>query len=307
VDTTWKPHAGRAKLSGDGVYMLASNGRAILIRGLLGRPLDRVAVGELDPETGEIARSWTLRATAKCLWCTLMSAAIGQERVFASINGGSWPFRVVAFSRGTGMLVRRWHARISSVTGFYGASSAASIAVTGGRVYLTGDFDRVNGVRRNGFAALDQTTASVLPSWQPSAGFVSGSLLAASRDRLLLAVSLARTLRFDFTGLKTYQPVRTLRLILGLSGPGRVHIGLGRGCDIQRWLNSLRCSGHVARWLSVVRFARASRKRYIHRLAVAPGRYFVHFVPESQTGVPQISQDFPITVPRPKVRSTFGR
>ena len=297
VDTTWKPHVDRAKLSGDGVYMLASNGRAVLIHGLFGRPLDRVAVGELDPETGELARSWTPHATAKCLWCTLMAAAVGPDRVFASINGGSWPYQVVGFSRRTGEPNRRWRARISAITGCYGATSAAAIAVTRGRVYLTGDFDRVNGVRRNGVAALDQRTASVLPSWQPRATWVSGSLLAPSRNRLLLGVSLARTLRFDYTGLKTYRPVRTLRLVLGLSGPGRVHIGLGRGCDLQQWLNSLRCSGRVVRWLSLVRFGSAGRESYVHRLGVTSGRYFVHFVPQSPKGVPQTPQDFPITVP----------
>jgi hypothetical protein len=306
IDATWKPHVGRAKLYGDGVYILASNGRAVLIRGLFGRPLHRVAVGELDPETGALARSWTPRATARCLWCTLMAAAVGRDRVFASINGGAWPFRVVAFSRRTGKLDPRWRARISAVTGFYGASSAPAIATTGGRVYLTGDFDRIDGARRNGFAALDQTTASVLPSWQPKATWVSGSLIAPSRNRLLLGISLARTLRFDYTGLKTYQPVRTLRLVLGLSGPGRVRVGLGRGCDIQRWLNSLHCSGRVAQWLSVVRFSGAARKRYLHRLPVALGRWFVRFVPESPSGVPQIPQDFPISVPPPKAHSTFG-
>ena len=91
--------------------------------------------------------------------------------------------------------------------------------------------------------------------------------------------------------------MRTLRLVLGLSGPGRVHIGLGRGCDLQQWLNSLRCSGRVVRWLSLVRFGSAGRESYVHRLGVTSGRYFVHFVPQSPKGVPQTPQDFPITVP----------
>src|SRR5207244_7509898 len=153
----------------DGVYMLASNGRAVLIHGLFGRPLDRVAVGELDPETGELARSWTPHATAKCLWCTLMAAAVGPDRVFASINGGSWPYQVVGFSRRTGEPNRRWRARISAITGFYGAPSAAAIAVTGGRGHPPGAIDRVNGGTRHAGARLRASTAAVLRSVPPTA------------------------------------------------------------------------------------------------------------------------------------------
>jgi PQQ-like domain len=305
-DTSWRPHVGKTTLYGHGVYMLPSGDRAVLIRGLYIHPPDRVAVGELDEKTGRLARRWTTRMTrTRCLWCQLMAAAVGEGKVFATVNGSS-RYSVVSFSRQTGALDPHWHARISAVTGFYGGTSANSILVAGRRVYVTGDFDRINGAHRNGFAALDRATARVLPSWQPRAAWVYGSLLALSRHRLLVAIGLARQLRFNLTGLKTDRPVRTLRLVLALSGPGRVRIGLGRGCDLQTWLNSLRCSGHVVQWLSLVRFDRARRKRYARRLRVAPGRYFVHFVPQSPKGVPQTPQDFPITIPPPKVRSTFG-
>jgi len=306
VDTTWKPHVGPAKLYGNGVYMLASDGRAVLIRGLSVGPRERVAVGELDDESGQLARRWTPRVTrTQCLWCELMAAAVGKNRVFGAVNGPS-RYSIVAFSRATGAIDQSWHAYISAVTGLYGGTSANAILVADRRVYLTGDFDRINGVRRNGIAALDQATARVLPSWQPGAAWVYGSLLARSRNRLLVAIGLARQLRFDFKGLKTYRPVRRLRLTLALSGPGRVRIGLGRGCDMQQWLSSLRCSGHVLRRLAVVRFDRAGRKRYVRRLGVPSGRYFIHFVPESSKGVPQTPQDFPIKVPPAKVRSTFA-
>jgi hypothetical protein len=230
---------------------------------------------------------------------------VGKSRVFAAVNGSS-RYSIVAFSRATGAVDQSWRAHISAVTGLYGGTSANAILVAGRRVYLTGDFNRINRARRNGFAALDQTTARVLPSWQPRAAWVYGSLLARSRNRVLVAIGLARQLRFDFKGLKTYRPVRTLRLTLALSGPGRVRIGLGRGCNTQRWLGSLRCSGHVLRGLAVVRFDRADRKPYVRRLGVPSGRYFIHFVPESPKGIPQTPQDFPITVPPSKVRSTFA-
>jgi hypothetical protein len=300
-DKTWRPHVGPAKLWGDGVYMLTENGSGVLIRGLFGRPHGRIAVGEMDGKNGRLVRKWLPHASVPCLWCTLMAAAVGRERVFASVNGGTSLYKVVAFSRQTGEIDRGWRARISTVTGFYGASSATALAVAGHRVYLTGDFDHVNGVARNGFAALDPRTAHLLPSWHPNAPFVSGGwLLAPSGDRLLVGISLARRLQFSYVGLKTYRPVRTLRLTLALNGPGRVRIGLGRGCDVKAWetSSSLRCAGKLLRWLTNVRFERPGRKAYVHGLRVRPGRYFVHFVPTSPNGVPQPGvQDFPIVVP----------
>jgi hypothetical protein len=295
IDPTWKPHVGPTTLTGSGVYALASGGRGVLIRGLFGRPRGRVVVGETDPQHNRLVRKWRPAVSKQCLWCTLMAAAIGSKRVFASVNGSA-AYPLVAFSRRTGAVDSRWRAQLSSVTGFYGAVSASAVAIAGGRVYVTGDFDHVGGVRRNGFAALDQARARVLRSWEPAATTVYGSLLAPSRDRLLLGISLARELRFNFTGLKTYRSVRTLRLTLALSGPGSVRISLGRGCNTQRWLNSGRCTGRLIRHLSTVRFTAAARERYIHHLGVARGRYFIRFVPITESGVAQLRQDFPITV-----------
>jgi hypothetical protein len=287
--------------------MLVSSGRAVLIRGLFGRVTSRVAAGEVDTATGRLATKLASQTTLNpCLWCRLMAAAVGKHRIFASVNGLP---KIVAFNRRSGAVDELWRAPITAVTGFYGATSSYAVAVAGGRVYVTGDFDRIRGVHRSGFAALDQGTAQVLSSWQPKATQAYGTLLVPSGDRLLLGISLARQLRFDYTGLKTYKPVRTLRLTLGLSGPGRVRIGLGRGCNVQLWesSSSLPCGGRLLRWLSTVRFDHAARKRYARRLGVPPGQYFVHFVPESLKGVPQASvQDFPIKVPPRKVLRTFG-
>jgi len=303
LEPSWKPHVGRVRLYGSGVYMLASNERAILIRGLLGRPHGLVAAGELDPTTGRLVRKWLPRTDRNhCLWRQLMAAGTGSDRIFASVNGLP---KIVAFNRESGAL-ERWHAPISAVTGFYGGTSASAVAVAGGRIYVTGDFGSVNGVSRNGFAALDQTKARVLPSWQPHASTVYGSLLARSGSRLLLAIRLARTLRFDFTGLKTFVPVRRLNLVLAMSGPGTVKVGLGRHCNYKHWTDTARCDGRVFRWVDSVPFSKAERLRYHRDLGFPAGRYFIRFVSRPSHGAPQAPYDFPITVPPPKVRSTFG-
>jgi hypothetical protein len=295
VDSRWRVRVDASALEGGSVRMLSRDGSRIIVSGMI-RSIDGVpgSLAAVDAATGRLDPSW--RPPAGC--CTLLALAAGRDRVYGSINGPA-KYQLMALGRNA-RPNNRWHARVSSTTGFYGAAAAEGLAVAAGRVYATGDFDRINSVRRNGFAALDGATARVLPSWQPRASTVYGSLLAPSRTRLLLGISLARTLRFDFTGLKTYRPVRTLRLVLALSGPGKVRIGLGRSCDVQRWENSssLRCDGRLLRSLATVSFERAERKRYVHRLGVPPGRYFVHFVPQSLNGVPQPNvQDFPIAVP----------
>lgn len=122
----------------------------------------------------------------------------------------------------------------------------------------------------------------------------------------MLGVELSREVRFDFTGLKSFVPVRRLRLVLALSGAGRVRIGLGRGCAYEGWTETARCNGRVFRWLGSVRFAEAERRRYVHRLGLRSGRYFVRFIARANGGPAQPPYDFPINVPPPKVRSTFG-
>jgi hypothetical protein len=178
--------------------------------------------------------------------------------------------------------------------------------VAGSRVYVAGDFDTVNGRRRVGIAALDRNAARVLPSWTPRANTVFATFLAASGSKLLVGIGLSREVRFDFKGLKTSVPIRRLRLTLAMSAAGTVRVGVGRRCNYEQWTETARCNGTVFRWLGSARFARAERKPYEHELGLRAGRYFVRFVPRAAGGQPQPPYDFPITVPPPKVHSTFG-
>ena len=302
LDPSWRARVDAANLEGGGVSALARAGSNIFVDGIY-RSVDdvrRPGLAAVDAATGRLVRTWRPPSNPKaCPFCWLVAFAAGHGRVYGSVNGPA-RYRLVALDARSGRVDTRWHARLSATTEIYGGSYAQALAVTHGRVYATGDFGRINGVARNGFAALDPATARVLSSWQPRANGVYGWLLVPSGDRLLLGLSLTRALQFNFAGLKTFRPVRTLRLVLALSGTGRVRIGLGRGCDVQRWEQSstLRCSGRLLRWLSSVGFEHAGRKRYVHGLHVPPGRYFVRFVPQSPKGVPQPSvQDFPIAVP----------
>jgi outer membrane protein assembly factor BamB len=304
VDRTWRPRVDSASLEGGGVYLLAGNGSGIIVGGVF-KAVDgvrRAAVAEIDSKTGRLLRRWRPRISGgSCPWCALFAAQAGGNRVYASINGPA-RYPVVAFDRQTGDLDRHWHATVASTTGFYGAASATALAAAGSRVYIAGDFDTVNGRRRKGFAALDPKTARVLTSWTPRANSANATLLAPSGSHLLLGVGLSREVSFDFTGLKTFVPVRRLRLVLALSGPGSVRIGVGRTCNYERWTETARCGGRVFRWLGSVQFPNAQRKRYTRNLGLTAGRYFVRFLPRADSGPPQPPYDFPIRVPPRKVR-----
>ena len=294
----WRGRVDTSNIEGGSVRLLSELSGRLYLAGMFGS-VDHVptpGLASVDARTGRLDRQWRPHVDERfCGGC-------GQVTALASAPGAIYaalPEQLRALDPRTGAF-ERWRAPISAVTGFYGGTSANALAVAGGSVYATGDFDRIRGVRRNGFAALDERTGRVRPSWQPPAAWVYGTLLVPSGDRLLLGVTLARQLQFSFTGLKTYRPVRTLRLTLALNGPGRVRIGLGQGCDEKKWeqSSSLRCGGKLVRRLATVRFDHAQRKRYVHRLAVPRGAYFVHFVPQMPKGVPLPSvQDFPIVVP----------
>jgi Domain of unknown function (DUF5122) beta-propeller len=299
IDKSWRPRVDSARLEGGGVYLLAANGPGILVGGVFRsvNGIRRSAVAEIDSESGALVRKWSPRLAGRsCPWCALFAAAVGRKRVYASVNGPA-RYQLIAFDRRTGRIDTEWHANVRSTTGFYGAASATAVAAVPSRVYVAGDFDEVEGHRRPGLAALDAVTARVLPSWAPKANTVSASLLASSGSRLLLGVGLSRQVQFAFTGLKTFVPVRRLRVVLALSGAGSVRIGVGRKCDYERWTETARCDGRVFRWVGSVRFPKAGRRRYVRDLGLQPGRYFVRFVASAPGGPPQTPSDFPITVP----------
>jgi len=299
-DPSWHGKVDSSNLEGGGVYLLGRSGRHLYVGGVFqavdGVP--RTGVAALDAETGRLDRTWKFPdlGVGACHSCnTLLALATHSGLIYGSVNGPA-RYPLVAVDSTTGRLDRRWHGRLSSTTALYGGTSVLAIAASGRRIYIAGDFDHVNGRPRHGFAALDPKTARVLPAWNPQANTVYASFLGRSGSRILLGIELSRAVGFDFAGLKTFRPVRRLNLLLALSGPGSVRIGVGRRCNYQRWTESARCGGSVFRWLGSVRFPRAERRHYDRKLGLPSGRYFVRFIARATGGRPQPPSDFPITV-----------
>ena len=300
-DPTWRANVDASGLEGGGVYVLVQSGRRLFVGGTF-ESVDGVkqsGLAALDAKTGALDRSWKLPkvTTEACFSCsTLFALAAGPHLLYGSVNGPA-RYQLVALDARSGGVETRWRAKLTLTTSIYGGSSGLALARVGRRVYVTGDFDGVDGRPRHGFAALDATDAHVLPSWSPQANSVYGSVLAASGSRLLVGVELSREVRFDFTGLRTFVPVRRLRLLLALGAAGTVRIGIGRNCEVGRWTVSGRCYRPVTRWLGSVRFGAADRHRFTHSLrGFAPGRYFVRFLARATGGPEQPPFDMPFRV-----------
>jgi hypothetical protein len=295
-DRAWHGNVDSSNLEGGGTYLLARAGPRIYVGGVF-KAVDgvpRSGITALDVDTGRLEKSWRSNlASGFCYGCTFLSFAVRDGRLYGSLNGPSRS-QLIALDTATGRVDPRWRAHLGSTTAIYGGTVANALVAAGARIYIAGDFDRVNGKPQHGFAALDAQTARVLPAWNPHANTVYASFIAGSTSRLLLGIELSPQVGFDFTGLKTFVPVRRLRLTLALSGPGT--IGIGRRCNYRRWPETARCDGHVVRRLDRVSFLRAERRRYDHALPIPPGRYFIRFAPRATGGTPQPPYDFPITV-----------
>jgi beta-propeller uncharacterized protein DUF5122 len=297
-DPTWHGNVDSSNLEGGGTYLLARSGPRIYVGGVFRavEGVPRSGITALDADTGRLDKSWRSNlGFGACYGCTFLSFAVRDGSLYGSLNGPSRS-QVIALDAVTGRVDPRLRGHLGSTTAIYGGTAAYALVTAGPRIYVAGDFDRVNGKPQHGFAALDAQTARVLPGWNPRANTVYGSFLAVSGSRLLLGIELSPQVGFDLTGLKTFVPVRRLRVTLALSGPGTVGIGIGRRCNYRRWTETARCDGHVIRHLDRVSFEQAERRRYDHALPIPPGRYFVRFVPRATGGPPQAPYDFPITV-----------
>ena len=288
----WHAYVDTSNIEGGGVRVLARVRGRLYLAGMFSSVdgVDKPGLAAVDARTGRLDRGWRPPLDSRaCGGCSDVTAlASGRDVLYAALPG-----QLAALDARTGAFDRRWRTTLDLTTGLNGGSSAYALVRFRSLVYVAGYFDGVNGRARRGFAAVDFRTAKPLPVWNPRGNTVSARVLTLSRSRLLVGVELSRQVVFDFSGLKTFNPVRRLKLVLALSGPGSVRVGIGRRCGYEGWLETGRCSGRVLRWLGSVRFREAQRRGYDHDLAAfRRGHYFVRFVPRARNGLLQAPSDF---------------
>lgn len=290
-DPSWRGNVDTSNIEGGSVRMMVVRARRLYFAGMFGKVDGSTVPGlaAVDAATGKLLPEWRPPLRARfCTACTTVGAlAVGRRRIFAGTPSG-----VLALDPVTGAIERGWRVRIGLSTGIYGGAAIRAIAPIGDRAYLTGSFDSIDGLQRRAFGAVDLVTGRVVGSWTPHANGAYGSVLVPSGARLLLGIELTSAVQFDVGGLEAAkQPFKRLDVVLALSGPGSVRVGLGRTCNYKRWAETGRCAGRVTTWLGTVRFQSAGRRHFRHRIAGPPGRYFVRFVPQATGGPPQSPYD----------------
>jgi hypothetical protein len=161
--TSWNPDLN------DEVYTLAVSGGTVYAGGLFtsigGKT--RMGIAAIDTVTGE-ATSWNANAAGPgYAYPYVMSLAVSGGTVYAggyfTSIGGKARNRIAALNAATGA-VTSWNPNATS-----GSNAAVlSLAVSGGTVYVGGDFTSIGGQPRNYIAAIDAVTGEAT-SWNPNA------------------------------------------------------------------------------------------------------------------------------------------
>jgi hypothetical protein len=93
---------------------------------------------------------------------------------------------LVALAASNGRVDRRWAPRAQSCSVCAGFAVLYGLAASAHRIYVSGNFRRINGVRRDGIAALDPRSGAVDPHWKPARGGKAILRLRVSGSRLYL-------------------------------------------------------------------------------------------------------------------------
>jgi hypothetical protein len=175
---------------GTGVNTLAVAGRRLYVGGQY-ESIDRVrlnGLSVLDAGSGRLITSWRPRLS-RCGVCVQASLVYGVAVGAAAVYVATAALRVdggrrygVALLNPTTAAVQPWSPRL--------AGNAEVVIRAGNRVYIGGDFTKVNDMPRRGLAALDPRTGRLLPSWQPSTGTSAVLSLSASANSVFAGTVL---------------------------------------------------------------------------------------------------------------------
>lgn len=147
-------------------------------------------LGAVDAATGRVIASWRPRL-GRCSACVraalVYDLAVRGRRVYAALSArrvdGEPRHGLVRLDARSAQL-DAWAPRLAGLS-----ANPQALVVVGDRVYIGGDFLRVNGTPRRELAALDVRTGRVLPSWRPRASSVVLALSAAAGNVFVATVA----------------------------------------------------------------------------------------------------------------------
>jgi hypothetical protein len=152
----------------------------------------REGLAAVSLKTGEVARAW--QPPNAGTWA-VTGLTVVDKRLLIS-GSFSWPLpgsALAALDTATGRVDPGWIAHIAGVPGD-GGNGVNSVAVSGRRLFVGGNFRAVSGAPRNGLAALDVATGALDQTWDPkvvgdpnSSGFSNVLAIVAINRRVFVS------------------------------------------------------------------------------------------------------------------------
>ncbi len=137
---------------------------------------------------------------------------------------------LVALDAGTGSVDRHWAPQVPNCRVCVGFALLYGLAATTRRIYVSGAFGRVDGVARDGIAALDTRSGAVERSWRPAQGGSNVLHLALTGSRLYLGgLAGLSALNAQTGAVVRLPPNHAPAQVLALITSGRWLLAAGRG------------------------------------------------------------------------------
>lgn len=167
LDTSWHPTVEGFMPRDIGVTALARGFDLLYLGGHFSHVdgVPREGLAAISLKTGEVARAW--QPPNAGTWA-VTGLTLVDKRVLIS-GSFSWPLpgsALAALDATTGRVDSGWTARIAGIPGD-GGNGVNSVAVSGRRLFVGGNFRTVSGAPRNGLAALDAATGALDETWDP--------------------------------------------------------------------------------------------------------------------------------------------
>jgi hypothetical protein len=136
---------------------------------------------------------------------------------------------LVAVAAGDGRAEPRWAPRVQNCSVCNGFAVVYGLAASEQYVYVSGAFERIDGIARNGIAALDPRSGAVEQRWKPERGGHDVLHLALTGSRLYLGrMSGVETLDARTGAVVRLPPNHAPRQVLALTLSGRRLLVAGR-------------------------------------------------------------------------------